>query len=427
MGNDNNSKSRKKYFVVGFVFGMMFPIIAFVIRVFESNIENALILISTDPLLWIICLAPIILGAAAYFGGIKQDEVDIKVRELLATQKTEEELNNLETAIFSLASIIEKIGQFDLSVKIEKPKSNQKSQSSQLAEVLSITLFNLQTMVHDLVETVNATNLAKENIDQTSVLISEGIDKQNNEISLTSHNIDELANYISENNQNAHSVANITSEANSKLGNLSKVIDLTSDGMENINQAVKEASEIILDLSESGEQIGDIVTLITDIAIQTKLLALNASIEAARAGKAGKGFAVVADEVGKLSEKTQEAITEISSTIQGIKSFTKKAVSKMNKGSEEIYIGKEHMKEVHEELDLLGNEMLMMVNNTEELANINQKQDEISNTIKTNIENIEYVTNSNVSNVLQISEAVNNLDNTVENVNKIIHKFKLEV
>lgn len=427
MLKNNNNKCRKKYFIFGFIFGMMFPIIAFVIRVYESNVENALSLIATDPLLWIICLAPIILGATAYFGGIKQDEVNLKVRELLTTQKTEEELNNLETAIFSLASIIEKIGQFDLSVKIEKPNSNHESQSSQLAEVLSITIFNLQTMVHDLIETVNATNIAKENIDQTSVLISEGIEKQNNEISLTSHNIEELANYISENNQNAHSVANITSEANAKLGKLSKVIDLTSNRMENINKAVKEASEIISDLSESGEKIGDIVNLITDIAIQTKLLALNASIEAARAGKAGKGFAVVADEVGKLSEKTQKAITEISATIQGIQSFTKKAVSKMNKGSEEVSTGKEYMKEVHEELDLLGNEMLVMVNNTEELANINQKQDEISNTIKMNIENIEYVTNSNVSNVLQISEAVKNLDNTVENVNKMIHKFKLEV
>jgi len=197
--------------------------------------------------------------------------------------------------------------------------------------------------------------------------------------------------------------------------------------MENINQAVKEASEIILDLSDSGEKIGDIVNLITEIAMQTKLLALNASIEAARAGNAGKGFAVVADEVGKLSEKTQEAITEISTTIQGIQSFTQKAVSKMNKGSEEVSAGKEYMKDVHEELDLLGNEMLVMVNNTEELANINQKQDEISNTIKTNIENIEYVTNSNASNVLQISEAVKNLDNTVKNVNIMIHKFKLEV
>jgi len=220
MGNSNNSKCRKEYFVVGFIFGMMFPIVAFVIRIYESNLENALSLVESDPLLWIIFSAPFILGAAAYFGGIKQDEVNFKVNELLASQKSEEELTNLETAIFSLASIIKKIGQFDLSVQIEKPKSENESKSSKLAEVLSITLFNLQTMVHDLIETVNATSHAKDNINQTSVLISEGIEKQNNEINLTSHNIDELANYISENNQNAHSVANITSVANSKLGKL---------------------------------------------------------------------------------------------------------------------------------------------------------------------------------------------------------------
>jgi methyl-accepting chemotaxis protein len=447
--NDILKKFRKRYFVIGFIFGMVFPIVAFVVRVFESNTQKALALMGSDPLLWIICSAPIILGAAAYFAGIKQDEVKLKISEckitenelldanvkinrtieqleinnaeLLASQKTEDELKNLETAIHHFSTIIEKIGEFDLTVHI-----NSENQSNHLAEVLSIALFNLQTMVHDLIETVYATKKAKENINKTSRLITEGVDKQKNEIDKTSNNIDELANYITVNNENAHLVAKTTNEAYRKLNNLNSVTTKTSVGMDNINQAVDESSKIILELFQSSEEIGGIVNLIIDIANQTKLLALNASIEAARAGDSGRGFAVVADEVGKLSEKTQQAVSEISESIRGIQSYTNQAVSKMDKGREDVAKGKAQVKEVHTEIQILEHELLTMVNNTEELANINQKQNEISNTIKGNIESIDSVTESNVTNVYEINNAVEDLDKTVEIVNKMIHQFKLE-
>ena len=76
---DISKKSRKIYFAIGFLFGMVFPIVAFVIRAYEVSVDNALLLMQSDPLLWIICSAPIILGAAAYFAGAKQDEVNDKI------------------------------------------------------------------------------------------------------------------------------------------------------------------------------------------------------------------------------------------------------------------------------------------------------------------------------------------------------------
>ena len=442
-------KCRKRYFIIGFVFGMVFPIVAFSIRVYESNIETAFLLMGNDPLLWIICLAPLILGAAAYFAGIKQDQVQLKIHEckitenelidantkinatiekleinnaeLETSQKTENELKKLEMAIHHFSEIIQKIGEFDLTVKV-----NSENQSNHLAEVLSIALYNLQSMVHDLIETVNDTTQAKENISLTSKIITDGVDKQKYEIDKTSDNIEELANYIRLNNDNAHLAAKITNEAFDKLNNLNSVTNKTSIGMNNLHLAVDESSIIISDLFQSSEKIGEIVNLIIDIANQTKLLALNAAIEAARAGDAGRGFAVVADEVGKLSENTQRAVSEISESIQGIQSFTNQAVSKMDKGREEVASGKIYVNEVQNELKLLEQEMQTIVVNSNELAISNQKQFEISNTIKNNIESIKNVADSNLTNVFDINNSVEELDKTVDRINKMIHQFRLE-
>jgi methyl-accepting chemotaxis protein len=220
-------------------------------------------------------------------------------------------------------------------------------------------------------------------------------------------------------------VAKTSEESHSKLGKLNEVVDLTTEGMSNISISVDEGGKIIHELYQSSEKIGEIVDLITDIANQTKLLALNAAIEAARAGDAGKGFAVVADEVGKLSANTQQAVSKISDSIQIIQTYTKQAVSKMKVGSEEVEKGMMNMMKLNSELELLGIDLISMVKDTEELAENNQRQYDISKTISINIEDIEKVTNSNVDNVHEIQYSVKNLDETVSKVNNIVGRFNL--
>jgi len=120
-----------------------------------------------------------------------------------------------------------------------------------------------------------------------------------------------------------------------------QIVRQTVDGMSQIEQAVTASAASVTELGSRGRQIGEIISTINDIADQTNLLALNAAIEAARAGEHGRGFAVVADEVRKLAERTSKATEEVGRSIQAIQHETEEAVRRMGAGTEQVKSGVE--------------------------------------------------------------------------------------
>jgi len=143
---------------------------------------------------------------------------------------------------------------------------------------------------------------------------------------------------ISEHSEKAANASQSAAQAASRGG---QVADETLSTMRIIAESTKAVASRITELGKSSEQIGKIVAVIDDIADQTNLLALNAAIEAARAGEQGRGFAVVADEVRKLAERTTKATKEIASMIESIQAETRNAVLAMEKGSREVQVGVE--------------------------------------------------------------------------------------
>ncbi len=141
------------------------------------------------------------------------------------------------------------------------------------------------------------------------------------------------------------SSASQVSEAARNASNLAKsggnIVQETIQGMRQINDSVALGSSAVDNLGRKSDEIGAIVAVINGIAEQTNLLALNAAIEAARAGEQGRGFAVVADEVRKLAEKTAQATQEISGMIQSVQQETRNAISTMQSGTEQVRGGVE--------------------------------------------------------------------------------------
>ncbi|MHB8172191.1 MAG: methyl-accepting chemotaxis protein [Thermincolia bacterium] len=187
-------------------------------------------------------------------------------------------------------------------------------QSEKIQETLNI----IGQLVSILNSVVEASREQEETVRQAATIINQMVEGVNN---------------IADNTQVMVEVASETAETASKGG---RAVEDTIDGMERIRATVWDSASHLKALGEKSQQIGEIVTVINKIAEQTNLLALNAAIEAARAGEQGKGFAVVADEVRKLAEGSGRAAKEISRLIESMQIGTNDAIKAMESGTREV-------------------------------------------------------------------------------------------
>jgi methyl-accepting chemotaxis protein len=196
--------------------------------------------------------------------------------------------------------------------------------------------------------------------------------------------------------------------------------------MKEIAEVVKVSANNIAKLGESSKKIGEIISVIDDIADQTNLLSLNAAIEAARAGEQGRGFAVVADSVGKLAVSTASATKEIADMIKGIQVDTDAAVKAMEKGTAEVQSGIELADNAGNSIQniLSGiNELLAMVN---QIAAASEQQSATSEQISKNVSSISKVTADSARNVEDVAATANELARMTETLTSLVSQFKIE-
>jgi methyl-accepting chemotaxis protein len=195
--------------------------------------------------------------------------------------------------------------------------------------------------------------------------------------------------------------------------------------MNRIAAVVNQSAQTVKALGKSSDQIGEIIGVIDDIADQTNLLALNAAIEAARAGEQGRGFAVVADEVRKLAERTTKATKEIAGMIKQIQGETTGAVSAMEEGTKEVEQGKELAEKAGVSLKEIVEVSQRVTDMVAQIAAASEEQSSASEQISKNVEAISAVTGETASGTQQIARAAEDLNRLTENLQQLVGRFKL--
>lgn len=215
------------------------------------------------------------------------------------------------------------------------------SQASRATEQISTTIQQMATGTNEFANTVTRTTQSVEQMGMAIDGVAHGAQDQAQAVGEATTIAAQITNTIHEIADNAQSSAKAASEAAETARTGAQTVEETIIGMNSIKSKVGISVVKVQEMGERSSQIGSIVQTIEEISSQTNLLALNAAIEAARAGEHGKGFAVVADEVRKLAERSSMATREISDLIGGIQVTVAEAVSAMNDGAQEVETGVE--------------------------------------------------------------------------------------
>jgi len=266
---------------------------------------------------------------------------------------------------------------------------------------------------------------AAEQVNITAEHIANGADKIAGQTMTVSTAGEEMSATSGDIAQNCQMAAEGAQRASQSASNGAAVVESTITVMGQIADKVQESARTVESLGERSDQIGAIIGTIEEIADQTNLLALNAAIEAARAGEHGRGFAVVADEVRALAERTTRATREIGEMIKAIQNETKGAVSAMVHGVHQVEAGTSEAAKSGDALrDILRqiNDVAMQVN---QIATAAEEQTATTTEISGNIQEITDVVQATAAGAHESAAAATELNATARELQRLVQQFRL--
>ena len=352
----------------------------------------------------------------------REKELEAQQHEMkILMEESDKQKKYLEESAETLLVEMHNFAQGDLTVSVEVKNNDA---IGKLFEGFNTAVKNIREMIGMVDEVVHSTATAANQISANINDMASGSAVQTQKTAEVNNSIQEISQVIFDNSAQVSKAADISQDASEKANNGSQKILETKAEMERIVSSTGSSTQKIETLTEKIKDVGQIAELIDDIADQTNLLALNAAIEAARAGEQGRGFAVVADEVRKLAERTTKATKEIADSIRAIQGEAVNAKSSIEEANTFVKNGMklvEDVRSLFENILASSNEVSNVISF---VASSSEEQSASAEEMKQHINEITDISNEVTSGSDQIAKASDGLTQLTTSLMEVISKFK---
>ncbi|MDD9314649.1 methyl-accepting chemotaxis protein [Acinetobacter lactucae] len=294
-----------------------------------------------------------------------------------------------------------------------------------IADSINFAIDQLRDLVSRIHETSQEVARYTQDTQNITNQLAEASEHQAQEIAGASTAMNEMAQSIDQVSSNASESAEVAERSVQIASNGAQVVNRSIEGMDTIREQIQETSKRIKRLGESSQEIGNIVSLINDIADQTNILALNAAIQASMAGEAGRGFAVVADEVQRLAERSASATKQIETLVKTIQTDTNEAVISMEQTTTEVVRGANLAKDAGIALDEIQKVSGDLANLIASISDAAKLQSASASHIATTMTVVQEITSQTTTATFDTARSVSELANMAESLRESVTDFKL--
>jgi methyl-accepting chemotaxis protein len=327
------------------------------------------------------------------------------------------------STITRMVSLIQEIASNNLGA--DDMKINSQDEIGRAGTALNAMKNNLRDIIQSIAGTAEHVASASEEISSSATQQAQGAETQKDQTTQVATAMQEMSSTVQQVSENSNRAAEAARQASETARHGGKIVDETLAKMRAIAESVSNTARKMEELGKSSDQIGRIIGVIDDIADQTNLLALNAAIEAARAGEQGRGFAVVADEVRKLAERTTTATKEIAQMIKNIQDETKTAVRAMEEGNKQVEAGVESTAQAGDALK----EIIQMAEQVGEMithiATAATEQSSATEQVNGNMDQIARLVKESAVGAQQSAKACQDLSNLALDLQNMVSRFQL--